>query len=67
MQKCNEEALEETKRLLPAETGEDETIHTEETLFKVHYALTKSSLTEEAANSAIISMQNTGILFRERV
>lgn len=40
--------------------------HDAHTLVKVREALVVSGLSYDAANNAIISMQNYGILFRER-
>lgn len=41
--------------------------HDEETLFKTRNALREANLTETQIDDAISSMQNYGILFRERV
>jgi hypothetical protein len=41
--------------------------HTEDTLFKVAVALREAGLSEQEIDDAINSMQNSGILFRERV
>lgn len=41
--------------------------HDENTLFKVLTALGNSGLTEREAHNALLSMQNAGILFRERI
>ena len=50
-----------------AETGfVDETYHSEDTLFKAVNAMVDSGLSFEVAREAIRSMQNAGILFRER-
>lgn len=58
-----------------AEPEEDEDLgfdrsyetHTEETLFKVAVGLREAGLSEDEIQHAISSMQNNGILFRERV
>lgn len=44
----------------------DET-HDDDTLFKVAVALREVGLTEQQIDDAINSMQNYGILFRERM
>lgn len=40
--------------------------HTEDTLFKVHKALTENGLSEQSATDAISAMLTNGVLFRER-
>lgn len=41
--------------------------HTDQTLFKAYHAILDSGLSQEWASRVINSMQNAGILFRERV
>lgn len=42
-------------------------VHTEDTLFKVVRGLEKAGVAGQAATDAVGSMQNEGVLFRERV
>lgn len=53
----------------PAKSGyqcTSATYHDDQTMAKVYHALIETGLTEQLALSAINSMQNAGIYFRER-